>query len=81
MTRLYYQGALCYLPMARIFIATPGRRVWFKLHNDIDQFGQRGVIDFATEVFELIGEELRPHVFAEWCNPRERFALEQRKTA
>jgi hypothetical protein len=58
------------LPRLRVWISTPSPRVWFRLLQ-ADAIS----VSAAAIVREHICEPLRPGVYAEWADPRERFVI------
>jgi hypothetical protein len=56
------------LPLLRVWVSTPSRRVWFRLVK-ADAIS----VSASAIVREHICEPLRPGVYAEWADPRERF--------
>jgi hypothetical protein len=66
------------LPMPRVFLHGPRWRRLFDVRELLidDEFGVRRVwvYDLEADVRERVCEEVRPDVFAEWSDPRERLA-------
>lgn len=63
-----------HLPMPRVFMHGPRWRRHFNVQAvSVWGHGSRLVFSFEEDVRERVQEEIRPGVYAEWSDPRERF--------
>lgn len=67
---IFFSSRLFDLPMARIWIATPNRRVWFRLHRDDEDLCLR-------EVRDRVLVPLSFSTVAQWSDPREQLGLQR----